>query len=163
MKVLVYGYCMGVTSSRKLAAGCENEVALRYLTANQQPDFRTISDFRKDHLSALNGLFVEVLGLCMEAGLVNLGRVAMDGRKMEGNASLDQNRDEEWLQEEDAKQGKERRGDELPQGLRTREERRTRLEAALGRIEEKKQQAVVKQEQKIEERRREETVDEART
>ena len=171
VKVLVYGYCMGVTSSRKLAAGCENEVALRYLTANQQPDFRTISDFRKDHLSALNELFVEVLGLCMEAGLVNLGRVALDGRKVAGNASLDQNRDEEWLQEEvrkllaeaervdaeeDAKQGKERRGDELPQGLRTREERRTRLEAALERIEEKKQQAVVKQEQKIEERRREE-------
>ena len=171
VKVLVYGYSMGVTSSRKLAAGCENEVALRYLTANQQPDFRTISDFRKDHLSALNELFVEVLGLCMEAGLVNLGRVALDGRKIAGNASLEQNRDEEWLQEEvrkllaeaervdaeeDAKQGKERRGDELPKGLRTREERRKRLEMALERIEEKKQQAMVKQERKIEERRREE-------
>ena len=171
VKVLVYGYCMGVTSSRKLAAGCENEVALRYLTANQQPDFRTISDFRKDHLPALEELFAEVLGLCIEAGLVKLGRVALDGRKIAGNASLDQNRDEEWLQEEvrkllaeaervdaeeDAKYGKGRRGDELPQGLRTREERKTRLEAALERIEEKKRQAVVKQEQKIEERRREE-------
>jgi len=171
VKVLVYGYCMGVTSSRKLAAGCENEVALRYLTANQQPDFRTISDFRKDHLSALTKLFVEVLGLCQEAGLVNLGRVALDGRKIAGNASLDQNRDEEWLQEEvrkllaeaervdaeeDAKHGKEQRGDELPQGLRTREERRKRLEMALERIEEKKRQAAVKQERKIEERRREE-------
>jgi len=171
VKVLVYGYCMGVTSSRKLAAGCENEVALRYLTANQQPDFRTISDFRKDHLSALEELFVEVLGLCQEAGLVQLGRVALDGRKIAGNASLDQNRDEEWLQEEvrkllaeaervdaeeDAKHGKEQRGDELPQGLRTREERRKRLEMALERIEEKKRQAAVKQERKIEERRREE-------
>ena len=96
----MYGCCMGVTSSRKLAAGCENEVALRYLTANQQPDFRTISDFRKDHLSELNGLFVKVLGLCQEAGLVKLGRVALDGRKIAGNASLDQNRDEEWLKEE---------------------------------------------------------------
>jgi len=171
VKVLVYGYCMGVTSSRKLAAGCENEVALRYLTANQQPDFRTISDFRKDHLSALTELFVEVLGLCQEAGLVQLGRVALDGRKIAGNASLDQNRDEEWLQEEvrsllaeaervdaeeDAKYGKERRGDELPQGLRTREERKTRLEAALERIEEKKRQAAMKQERKIGERRKEE-------
>jgi len=160
-----------LTSSRKLAAGCENEVALRYLTANQQPDFRTISDFRKDHLAELDGLFVEVLGLCKEAGLVKLGRVALDGRKIAGNASLDQNRDEEWLQEEvgkllaegervdaeeDARYGKEERGDELPKGLRTSEERRERLEAALGRIEEKKRQAVVKQERKIEERRREE-------
>jgi len=171
VKVLVYGHCVGVTSSRKLAAGCENEVALRYLTANQQPDFRTISDFRKDHLSALEELFVEVLGLCKEAGLVKLGRVALDGRKVAGNASLDQNRDEEWLKEEvrsllaeaervdaeeDAKYGKERRGDELPQGLRTREERKTRLEAALERIEEKKRQAAMKQERKIGERRKEE-------
>ena len=100
VKVLMYGCCMGVTSSRKLAAGCENEVALRYLTANQQPDFRTISDFRKDHLAELDGLFVKVLGLCKEAGLVKLGRVALDGRKIAGNASLDQNRDEEWLKEE---------------------------------------------------------------
>lgn len=171
VKVLVYGHCVGVTSSRKLAAGCENEVALRYLTANQQPDFRTISDFRKDHLSALEELFVEVLGLCIDAGLVKLGRVALDGRKAAGNASLDQNRGEEWLQEEvrnllaeaervdteeDAQYGKERRGDELPQGLRTREERKTRLEAALERIEEKKRQVAMKQERKIGERRKEE-------
>ena len=171
VKVLVYGHSIGVTSSRKLAAGCENEVALRYLTANQQPDFRTISDFRKNHLAELNELFVEVLGLCQEAGLVKLGRVALDGRKVAGNASLDQNRDEEWLRkevakllaeaervdtEEDAQYGKERRGDELPEGMRTKEERRTRLEAALERIEEKKRQAAMKQERKIEERRREE-------
>lgn len=171
VKVLVYGYCLGVTSSRKLAAGCENEVALRYLTANQQPDFRTISDFRKDHVAALNELFVEVLGLCMEAGLVKLGRVALDGRKVAGNASLDQNRDEEWLQEEvgklleeaervdaeeDTKYGKEQRGDEWPKGLRTREERRKRLEEALERIEEKKRRAATKQERKIAERRKEE-------
>jgi len=171
VKVLVYGYCMGVTSSRKLAAACENEVALRYLTANQQPDFRTISDFRKDHLSALNELFVEVLGLCQEAGLVQLGRVALDGRKIAGNASLDQNRDEEWLQkevgkllaeaervdvEEDGTYGREERGDKLPQGLRTHDERMKRLEAALERIEEKKRQAAVQQERKIEKRRREE-------
>ena len=170
VKVLVYGYSVGVTSSRKLAAACENDVALRYLTANQQPDFRTISDFRKDHLSALEELFVEVLKLCQEAGLVKLGRVALDGRKVAGNASLDQNRDEEWLKrevgkllaeakrvdtEEDAQYGKER-GDELPQGLRTREERRKRLEAALKRIEDKKRQAAVQQERKIEERTREE-------
>ena len=171
VKVLVYGYCVGVTSSRKLAAACENDIALRYLTANQQPDFRTISDFRKDHLSALNELFVQVLGLCIEAGLVKLGRVALDGRKVAGNASLDQNRDEEWLQkevgkllaeaervdvEEDGTYGREERGDELPQGLCTHDERMKRLEAALKRIEDKKRQAAVQQERKIEKRRREE-------
>ena len=171
VKVLVYGYCIGVTSSRKLAAACENDIALRYLTANQQPDFRTISDFRKDHVSALNELFVEVLELCKEAGLVKLGRVALDGRKIPGNASLDQNRDEEWLQkevtkllaegegvdtEEDEQYGKERRGDELPPGLRTHDERMKRLQAALERIEDKKHQAAVQQQGKIEKRRREE-------
>jgi len=171
VKVLVYGYSVGVTSSRKLAAACENDVALRYLTANQQPDFRTISDFRKEHLSALNELFEQVLGLCKEAGLVKLGRVALDGRKVAGNASLDRNRDEAWFREEarklvaeaervdaeeDERYGKERRGDELPKGLRRREERGKRLEAALDRIEEKKRQAAVKQEKKIEKRRTEE-------
>ena len=171
VKVLVYGYCVGVTSSRKLAATCENDVALRYLTANQQPDFRTISDFRKNHLAALNGLFVEVLGLCLEAGLVKLGRVALDGRKVPGNASLEQNRDEAWLKEEvrkllaeaervdaeeDAQYGKDQRGDELPEGLRTSAERKKRLEAALERIAEKKRQAAGKQERKLEERTKEE-------
>ncbi len=101
---------------------------------------------------------------------MKLGRVALDGRKVAGNASLDQNRDEEWLRrevrkllaeaervdvEEDGKYGQER-GDELPQGLRTREERKARLEAALERIEDKKRHAAEKQQRKVEERKREE-------
>jgi len=171
VKVLVYGYCIGVTSSRKLAAACENDVGFRYLTANQQPDFRTISEFRRKHLDALKGLFTEVLGLCKEAGLVKLGRVALDGKKVACNASLARNRGEEWLREEvkrlleeaervdaeeDERYGEDKRGDELPEELRVSDERRKRLEAALERIEERKREAAIKQEQKIEEREREE-------
>ena len=166
VKVLLYGYCMGVTRSRKLAAGCENKVALRSLTANRQPNFRTISGFRKDYLSTLNNLFVGLLGLGQ------LGRVTLNGRKVAGNASSDQHRDEEWLKkkvskllaeaervdaEEDAKYGKDQQGDELPPGLRTKEERKKRLEEALEQIKEQKRQAAVQQEQKIEKRRKEKT------
>jgi hypothetical protein len=80
VKVLLYGYCCGVTSSPRIARALENDIAFRYLSANQQPDFRTVSDFRKNHLAALQGLFVEVLRLCQAAGLAKMGRVALDGR-----------------------------------------------------------------------------------
>jgi len=106
------------------AAGCENEVALRYLTANQQPDFR------KEYLSGLEELFVEVLGLCIEAGLVKLGQVALDGRKVAGNASLDQNRNEEWLQEEVAKLLAEAERVDEEEDAQCGEERKARVEAA---------------------------------
>lgn len=82
VKVLVYGYCVGVVSSRKIAQALENDISFRYLSANQQPDFRTISDFRKDHLQALEALFGEALELCREAGLAKVGRVALDGPRM---------------------------------------------------------------------------------
>lgn len=80
VKVLVYGYAMGVRSSRKLACLLERDVAFRYLAANQQPDFRTISDFRKEHREAFEELFGEILLLCREAVLADLERVALDGR-----------------------------------------------------------------------------------
>ncbi len=80
VKVLLYGYCTGVVSSRRMAEALEVDVAFRYLAANQQPDFRTLSDFRKEHREALEGLFVEILRLCREAGLTKMGRVALDGR-----------------------------------------------------------------------------------
>jgi transposase len=86
-KVLVYGYCVGVSSSRRIARACIEDVAFRVLAANNAPDFRTISDFRKRHLEALKNLFVEVLRLCREAGLITLGHVALDGTKMKANAS----------------------------------------------------------------------------
>ncbi len=85
--LLLYGYCVGVFSSRKLARRGEEDIAFRVLTGNQQPDFRTIADFRKDHLERLKKLFVQVLKLCRKAGLVKLGHVALDGTKIKANAS----------------------------------------------------------------------------
>jgi len=87
VKVLLYGYCIGVASSRRIATRLHEDIAFRVLAANNAPDFRTISDFRKDHLAALSGLFLQVLMLCSQAGLVKLGHVALDGTKVRANAS----------------------------------------------------------------------------
>ena len=87
VKVLLYGYCVGVASSRRIAQRLHEDVAFRVLAANNTPDFRTISDFRKDNLDALSGLFLQVLALCRRAGLVKLGHVALDGTKVRANAS----------------------------------------------------------------------------
>ena len=87
VKVLLYGYCVGVASSRRIAQRLHEDIAFRVLAANNTPDFRTISDFRKDNVDALSGLFVQVLALCQQAGLVKLGHVALDGSKVKANAS----------------------------------------------------------------------------
>ena len=87
VKVLLYGYCVGVASSRRIAQRLREDIAFRVLSANNTPDFRTISDFRKDNLEALSGLFLQVLALCRRAGLVKLGHVALDGTKVRANAS----------------------------------------------------------------------------
>src|SRR5215468_3025180 len=85
--LLIYSYCVGVFSSRKIAAACERNLASLAIVGDQRPDFRTISDFRKLHLDALAGLFHQVLKLAHEAGLVQLGAWATDGSKFPGNAS----------------------------------------------------------------------------
>ncbi len=87
VKLLLYGYCLGVRSSRKIAERLVEDVPFRVLAAGNQPDFRTISDFRKIHLEALHQLFEQVLRLALEAGAMKLGRVALDGTKMKANAS----------------------------------------------------------------------------
>jgi len=84
VKVLLYAYCTGVPSSRKIAKRLEEDIAFRVLAANNTPDFRTISDFRKDHLQSLAGLFVQVVKVCQRAGLVKLGHISNDGRQDEG-------------------------------------------------------------------------------
>lgn len=161
VKVLLYGYATGVRSSRRIEAALVRDVAFRFLAANQKPDFRTIADFRKKHLEEFDALFQEVVELCGEAGLVKLGRVAVDGRKVKGNAALDRNRTRKWIEkevreileeaeridrEEDEKYGPDLRGDELPKELRTREGRLRKLKEARARLlakeeEEKEQQA----------------------
>ena len=139
--LLVYAYCVGVRSSRKIAAACERNLAFRAIVGHAPPDFRTISDFRKIHLEAFEKLFVEVLRLAGELGMVKLGNLSTDGTKIGANASrhkamsygyMDkeiaalQAQIEELLQqaeqidaEEDAALGS-RRGDELPDELKRR-------------------------------------------
>lgn len=167
VKVLLYCYCVGVRSSRRIARALEQDVSLRYLAANQQPNFRTISDFRKDHAAALMRLFGSVLELCKEAGLVELGVVALDSRKVAGNAAADQNRTHPALQreieeifaeaerldrEEDERFGEDVRGDELPEGLRTSADRLRRLKEARDRLATEAEQARQEQQEKIETR-----------
>ena len=139
VKVLIYGYCTGVASSRRIARRLHEDIAFRVLAANNTPDFRTVSDFRKDHLQALSGLFLQVLALCQRAGLVKLGHVALDGTKVRANASKHKamsyrrmkekeaqlasevaellRRSQEVDDEEDRRYGKDKRGDELPEEL----------------------------------------------
>ena len=85
--LLLYAYTQGLYSSRRIARACEDRLDFLAVTASSKPDFRTISEFRKRHLKALSGLFVQVLKLCAEAGLVKLGHVALDGTKIKANAS----------------------------------------------------------------------------
>ncbi len=86
-RLLLYGYCVGVASSRAIERKTYEDVAFRYLAADQHPDHDTIANFRKQHLAKLGELFVQALQLCQKAGLVKLGHVAIDGTKMQANAS----------------------------------------------------------------------------
>jgi transposase len=171
LKILTFGYCIGVRSSRKLDRLLERDVAFRYLAANQHPDFRTISLFRKNHREEFEHLFVEILRLCREAGMADLGEVALDGRRVQGDAALDQNRTREQISdeiqdildeaaeidaEEDEEYGPENRGDELPEELREREDRLERLREARDRLDAEEQQLKEEQAEKIREREREE-------
>ncbi|MFO8010653.1 MAG: IS1182 family transposase [Dehalococcoidia bacterium] len=158
VKVLLYAYCVGIPSSRKIARRLEEDIAFRVLSANNTPDFRTISDFRKEHLSSLSGIFVQVLRLCQRAGLVKLGHVALDGTKVKANASKHRamsygrmkeeevrlekevrellQRAEQTDEEEDQRCGSDRRGDELPEELAYRQQRLARIREAKEALEE---------------------------
>lgn len=171
LSVLLYGYCHGERSSRKLEALCKENVAYRVLAADTAPDHCAFSRFRQRHEEALKGLFLEILRLCAEAGVIRVGVVALDGTKMKANAALSANRTLDGLEkeiaamlseaaardaEEDAKYGKDKRGDELPDDLRTRESRLARLEACKARLDAEKDAARREQEEKLAARAREE-------
>ena len=158
-KVLVYGYCVGVFSSRKLERRLLEDVGFRVLAAGNEPDFRTISEFRRIHLKALEGLFEQVLRLALELGAMKLGRVAIDGTKIKANASKHKAmsyrrmaEEEKRLREEarrllaeaeqtdkdeDKRYGRASRGDELPAELTRRQERLARIAAAKRALEER--------------------------
>ena len=151
-KVLVYAYCVGVFSSRRIQRRLVEDVAFRVLAAGNEPDFRIIADFRKTHLTALRGFFEQVLRLARELGALRVGRVALDSSKIKANASKHkamsygrmrekqrQLREEvkELLAQaeaadaaEDAEYGSDRRGDELPADLQRRESRLKRIREA---------------------------------
>jgi transposase len=154
--LLLYAYCVGVFSSRKIALACERNLAFIAIVGQERPDFRTISDFRKLHLEAFKDVFVHVVRLAAEAGLVRLGNIATDGTKIQGNASRHKAMSYGYMQKEverlredietlvtqayqqdeadDAVLGS-RRGDELPAELARREDRLARIEAAMRRLE----------------------------
>src|ERR1700688_488393 len=158
-KVQLYGYCVGEFSSRRIQKRLVEDVAFRVLAAGNQPDFRTIADFRRLHLQALERLFQQVLRLVLEVGALKLGRVALDGSKVKANASkhkaMSYGRMEESEkrlreevkrlmkqaeavdEEEDKRYGRDRRGDELPEELQRRETRIARIQEAKKALEER--------------------------
>jgi transposase len=157
VKLLVYAYCTGTPSSRRIEKATYEEVPYRVLAANQHPDHDTLAAFRQQHLQALAGLFTQVLALCRAAGLVQLGHVALDGTKVRANASKHKAMSYGRMGEaerkleaevaallaqaqqvdaaEDAQYGTGRRGDELPTELARRESRLTKIRAAKAALE----------------------------
>jgi transposase len=157
-KLLVFGYCTGVFSSRKIQKRLREDIPFKVLAAGNEPDFRTISDFRKIHVEALENLFEQVLAMALECGAIKLGRVSLDGTKLKANASkhkaMSYDRMKEKQQqlkkevkqllaaaaaadeEEDCQYGSQR-GDELPEELRRRETRLARIKEAKKVLEQR--------------------------
>src|SRR6266581_151685 len=182
VRLLLYGYCVGVVSSRKIECRTYEDVGFRYLAADQHPDHDTIASFRQTHLQNLAGLFLQALQLCEKAGLVKLGHVAIDGTKLQANASKHKamsyermNEKEKALKaeveklleeaartdaEEDAKYGKGKRGDELPAELARRESRLKKIAEAKAALEQEARERALAEkaavEARLEERRKQE-------
>jgi transposase len=157
VKLLVYGYCTGKSSSRKIEQATYDDVAFRVLSCNQQPDHDSIAEFRKRHLKELGKLFVQVLQMCRKTGMVKLGHVAIDGTKMRANAAKRESltyermskvekeleaevakmltRAQQVDDEEDRLYGRGVRGDELPEELRERETRLEKIREAKRQLE----------------------------
>ena len=153
----LYAYTQGIYSSRRIAKACRSQVDFMSIVALDAPDFRTISDFRKRHLKALSGLFVQVLQLCEQAGLVKLGHVALDGTKVKANASkhkaMSYERMEKraaeleaevakWLAAaeaadaaEDKTHGRDRSGEEMPAWVADKKTRAEKIRAAKAELE----------------------------
>jgi transposase len=165
----LYAYAVGVFSSRKLATACERNLAFLAIVGDDPPDFRTLSDFRKLHLDALAGLFHQILQLAHAAGLVQLGAWATDGSKFPGNASRHKAMSYGYLQKDEARLQAEiaallqeaqqtdaaedaalgsRRGDELPDEMRFREERLAKIRQAKARLEEQAKAAAAAERQR---------------
>src|SRR5450432_3014318 len=157
-KLLVYGYCTGVFSSRRIQKRLQEDIPFKVLAAGNQPDFRTISEFRKIHIETLENLFEQVLAMALECGSIKLGRVSLDGTKLKANASKhkamsygrmkekqQQLKDEvkqllaqaEAADEAEDRQYGDQRGDELPEELRRRETRLAKIKEAKKVVEQR--------------------------
>ena len=167
--LLLYAYCVGTVSSRKIERACYEDLAFRVLTGNQQPDHSRISDFRRRNLDALKGLFVQILRLCQKAGMVSLGHVALDGTKVKANASKHKAMSHERMlraekqlaqeinalmrkaeildAQEDRRYGMNNRGSDLPDELRRRQDRLERIRQARKEIEAETAAAAARQRQ----------------
>ena len=181
VRLLLYGYCIGVSSSRQIEKGTYEDVAMRYLSGDQHPDHSVINEFRKRHLEALAGLFIEALQLCHKAGMVKLGHVAIDGTKLQANASKHKAMSygrmgeveeklraevEELLRRAEATDAaedeKERQGysDQLPEELARQESRLKKIQQAKAELEaearQKAEQEKAAVEARIEARRQQE-------
>jgi transposase len=169
-RVLLYGYCLGITSSRRIQRATYEDLGFRYLSANQHPDHSTIADFRTQQRQVLADLFLEALRLCQEAGMVKLGNVAIDGTKILANASTRRSLSYEKLQEqerywekiiadllaaaeqsdaqEDLLFGKEQLGDTLPPKLANAKSRLETIREAKAELEREAQQHLEELERK---------------
>ena len=174
-KLLVYGYCTGVFSSRRIQKRLQEDIPFKVLAAGNEPDFRTISDFRKIHIGTLQGLFEQVLEMALEVGAVKVGRVSLDGTKVKANASKhkamsygrmkekqQQLREEvkqlleqaEAADEEEDRRHGDRRGDELPEELRRRETRLAKIKQAKKVIEQRAREKAAAEGKSAEEAKR---------
>lgn len=155
--LLLYGYSQGVCSSRRLERACEERVDFMAVTGMAKPDHSRINEFRRRHREALKGLFVQVLGLCREAGLAKMGHVSLDGTKVKANASrhaamsygrmleAEKKLKEEvegWLRDadamddrEDEEHGRGRRGDEMPEWVKSKQRKMEKIREAKARLE----------------------------
>ena len=169
MLLLLYAYCVGIVSSRKIERACYEDLAFRVLTGNQQPDHSRISEFRRRNLDALKELFVQILRLCQKAGMVSLGHVALDGTKVQANASRRKAMSHERMlraekelekeinalmrraeildAQEDKRYGKGKLGSELPDELRRRQDRLARIRQARKEMEAETAAAAARQRQ----------------
>ena len=157
-KLLVYGYCTGVFSSRRIQKRLQEDIPFKVLAAGNEPDFRTISDFRKIHIETLQNLFEQVLAMALECGAIKLGRVSLDGTKLKANASKHKamsygrmKEKQKQLKEEvkqlldqaaaadeqEDRQYGNQRGDEFPQELRRRESRLAKIKEAKKVLEQR--------------------------
>jgi transposase len=180
MRVWLYGYCVGIRSSRKLERALYEDVGFRTLSGNQQPDHWTLSEFRRRHLGALKGLFVQTVKLAQQAGLVKLGQVAIDGTKLKANASKHRAMSYARMEKEENRLGEEiaryfeeventdraederygvKRGDELPEHLKTAAQRLKVIRNAMVELEEEARRKAEAEQQE----RREKSNKEGRT